>query len=78
MDKALNEIGKLRNEMKVGCIEVKNQMENMTTKIVGSLSKFSNTVEKGFIAIEEAIDEDMHDFQKEIENIKTRLDKANL
>jgi len=28
MNKALNEIGKLRNEMKVGFIEVENQMEN--------------------------------------------------
>ncbi|MEQ9297314.1 MAG: hypothetical protein RIF33_02075 [Cyclobacteriaceae bacterium] len=88
MDKALNEIGKLRNEMKVGFIEIENQLESnreMLMKIVESMGKvvetvssFSNKVEKGFRAIEEALDNDLEQINSEISDIKKRLDKGNL
>ena len=89
MDKALNEIGKLRNEMKVGFIELQSQMRSNqekletqmrknTEKTMNVMEKFSNNVDKGFIAIEEALDRDLSVINKEINQIKKRLDDANI
>lgn len=66
MEKALNEIGKLRNEMKVGFIELENQMkvgnetivrqmEQSNQLFIQTLGKFSKKVETGFLAIEESL-----------------------
>ncbi|MEM9329409.1 MAG: hypothetical protein AAGA85_27360 [Bacteroidota bacterium] len=89
MDKALNEIGKLRNEMKLGFIELENQIQNRndqlvdqiqeTSKVtVATLQRFSQSVEKGFLAVESALDKDLVDLRSEIKGIKERLDKANI
>lgn len=88
MDKAFNEIGELRNEMKVGFIEIENQLEanremlskmvNSMGKVVESIGSFSNKMEKGFIAVEEALDNDLEQINDEIDSIKKRLDKGNL
>lgn len=100
MDKALNEIGKLRNEMKIGFIELENQMqandESLREEIkrtsealqenikrtseltIGALDKFAQKVEAGFIAVEEALDDDISEIKKELLNIRKRLDDANL
>jgi len=70
MGKALNEIGKLRNEMKVGFIELENQIQASNDRliemihknnnmIVKSMEKVANNIEKGFIAVEEAMQEDV-------------------
>jgi len=45
---------------------------------VASLEKSSNNVEKGFLAVEGAMDEDVNDLKHEIESIKKRLDDANI
>jgi len=93
MSKALNEIGKLRNEMKVGFIELENQiqassektiekltelMRGNTKSIVGSMEKMSKSMEKGFLAVEDAMQEDVDRVDAEIERIKKRLDDADL
>jgi len=103
MDKSLNEIGKLRNEMRVGFIEVENQMragfsgvedrlsevektivetqkqiKTVSETMSGTFEKFSQNVEKGFIAVEEALENDLNDLRSEIQSIKQRLNDANL
>lgn len=89
MSKALNEIGKLRNEMKVGFIELENQIEASNEKmveliqfntksIVSAMDKMASNMEKGFLAVEEAMQEDVDRIDSEISNIKKRLDDANL
>ena len=35
-------------------------------------------MEKGFIAVEEAIEQDVSTIQQEIQDIKSRLDRANI
>lgn len=84
-DKALNEIGKLGNEMKTGFIEVENQLNSSKEQMSGALNqviqtmnRFSTNVEKGFLAIEEAMEEDVTDIKDEISSIKERLDRGNL
>lgn len=74
MDKALNEIGKLRNEMKIGFIEVKNQIKS----VVDTIDRFSQKVERGFVAIEDALDTVLAELKEEIDQIKKRLDDANI
>lgn len=100
MNKALNEIGKLRTEMKVGFIELENQMQAgnddlkltiqrtndaMQQKLsatsqamIATMEKFASRVESGFLAVEEALEADLHDLKSEIDSIKLRLDRANL
>lgn len=103
MDKALNEIGKLRNEMKIGFIELENQMKagseqtqsnigqlqagivslrdemkGSNDRFIKTLDKFSKNVEAGFLAIEDALENDIKDIKSELSSIKSRLDKANL
>ena len=85
MEKAFNEIGKLRSEMRVGFIEMENQLQatrdtlNVNLgKVIDTTQKMGKHVEQGFIAIEEAMDEDFTRLEKEITQIKDRLDKANL
>lgn len=89
MEKAFNEIGKLRNEMKVGFIELENQIQSSNESLrqemlrtseatIKALSKFSQKVESGFLAIEEALDQDLKEIKSEISDIKKRLDDANI
>lgn len=89
MDKALNEIGMLRNEMKVGFIELENQIRASNDKIMEtmrstnyalmeSISKIAGNIEKGFLAVEDAMEDDIKNIKEEIQDIKNRLDKANL
>jgi len=97
---ALNEIGRLRNEMKVGFIELENQIKANNEKIMDtiitsnqkimetmrstnqaimvSISKIANNTEQGFLAVEEALEDDIKGLKEEIDDIKSRLDKANL
>ena len=72
MDKALDEIGKLRNEMKVGFIELENQMGSNTENVIDTMEKFSINVEKGFIAIEDALGQDLSEISKK--SIRSRKD----
>lgn len=44
MEKALNEIGKLRNEMKVGFIELENQMKSGNESIQSRLESLQKQV----------------------------------
>ena len=93
MENALNEIGKLRNEMKVGFIELENQIQASSEKtiemltslmrdnsnlIINSMSKMAGNMEKGFIAVEEAMQQDIDRIDGELASIKKRLDDANL
>ena len=81
----INEIGKLRTEMKIGFIEMENQLKSTKDQmvagfeqVVGITSKLSNNVERGFLAIEEAMESDVKNIQEELSSIKKRLNKANL
>ncbi|MEQ8809859.1 MAG: hypothetical protein RIE59_12375 [Imperialibacter sp.] len=89
MDKALNEIGRLRNEMKVGFIELENQLQSNNDSLqkkiqetsqltIEAMERFSKKVEVGFIAVEEAVENDLGVIKKEIVDIKKRLDQGNL
>ena len=89
MDKALNEIGRLRNEMKVGFIELENQLQSNNDSLqkkiqetsqltIEAMERFSKKVEVGFIAVEEALENDLGVIKKEIVDIKKRLDQGNL
>ncbi|MEM9896032.1 MAG: hypothetical protein AAF789_06655 [Bacteroidota bacterium] len=93
MENALNEIGKLRNEMKVGFIELENQIQASSEKtiemltslmrdnsnlIINSMSKMAGNMEKGFLAVEEAMQQDIDRIDGELASIKKRLDDANL
>ncbi len=53
-------------------------MKSNTEVIVNTLERFSTKVEKGFVAIEEALDHDPVELKKEIDQIKKRLDDANI
>lgn len=68
-------------EMKVGFIEMENQLasvKDQVSNVVTTMHKFSGNVEKGFLAIEGAMDEDFSEIKDEISTIKKRLDDANL
>lgn len=49
-----------------------------TESMLKVFDKFSEITEKGFLAVEEAIESDLGEMKKDIENIKQRLDRANL
>ncbi|MEM0940968.1 MAG: hypothetical protein AAGI25_14450 [Bacteroidota bacterium] len=99
MEKALNEIGKLRTEMHVGFIELENQISftkdqiastrnqmnesfikvgDSLGKVIDTTKKIAGNVERGFLAVEEAMQEDVDRIDKEIQSIKDRLDRANI
>ncbi len=46
MDKALNEIGKLRHEMKIGFIELENQMQSGSDKMQVGLDKLRDEMKQ--------------------------------
>lgn len=75
--------------MKIGFIELENQIEasselvqkqitESNKRTVKALSDFSQKVEKGFLAVESALDKDLNDIKSEIKGIKKRLDQGNL
>ena len=88
----INEIGKLRTEMKIGFIEMENQLKSTKEELVSSIQNVSNSmdhlvkgvgnlssnVERGFLAIEEAMESDVKNIQEELSSIKERLNKDNL
>ncbi|MEM0940897.1 MAG: hypothetical protein AAGI25_14070 [Bacteroidota bacterium] len=92
MEKVLNEIGKLRMDMHVGFIELENQMSSTRdqmnesfrkvsesmSKVIDTTKKVAGNVERGFLAVEEAMQEDADRIDKEIQSIKNRLDRANI
>ena len=88
----INEIYKLRTDMKIGFIEMENQLKSTKEELVSSIQNVSNSmdhlmkgvgnlssnVERGFLAIEEAMESDVKNIQEELSSIKERLNKANL
>lgn len=87
MNKVLSNVGKLRNEMRVGFMELENQLsannDSLQKKIletssltISAMDRFSKKVEAGFLAVE--LEKDLSDINDEIANIKKRLDDANI
>ncbi len=66
------------NELEIKLNEMHTSMLENDKRILSTLISFSNIVEKGFFAIEEALEKDIQTVRKDIESIKQRLDKANL
>lgn len=49
MERALNEIGKLRNEMRVGFIEIENQIKANTENTINKLASLENQMQKNMV-----------------------------
>jgi len=83
MNKALNGGGKLRNEMRVGFIELENpvsanndalkkKMQETSALTIAAMHRFSKKVDAGFLAVEDALEKDLSDTSEEISSIKKK------
>jgi len=89
MDKTLNEIRKLRKEMRVALIGLENQNETSSSPIeqqiigpnkmiINALINFLDSIERRFVSLEYILDNDINEIRSEINGIKKRLDQSSL
>ena len=73
-----NQMGSGFGEVDKKISDVSDQLQCTSRSIADSLEKFSGNIEKGFLAVEGAMGEDVNELKSEIESIKKRPDDANI
>lgn len=75
----------LENQIQANGEIIRDEMELLRQKVQQSsestikiISKLSSNMEKGFLAVEGALDKDINEIRSEIKGIKKRLDQGNL
>ena len=88
MEELKDELGKLRNEMKIGFIEVDNQFQMVNDKLSdvsqevkktqSQMAKIATLVDQGFDVIQTHVDQKAKQQDLRLSKVEERLDRAGL